>query len=466
MRKKTAFILSILALPMFSGCSFFSPSPIEKKAPLIIEQSGTIEEKKGNFLETQSYVLQNDNKETIAEVFSDVISLNDFVEMKVVISAELQENDKSNKSNYPILRIIQIANISPHKKHKFPFLGISFSLDSKHEIEERNNRVLVLKANESFIVFKKYIPSEQFLKLAQDISLGENSALRNIKGERIEIFFPKKNILAEFWGEKEDIYHFYEFLENIEFIETKEEKVEEENTEKANEAATENILESEESSPEIERASQKPFFEYIQKNISSILPEDKPIKILKIALYQESLADIEYTSLTNVKKRAILEYEKTTEGWNFSHIAKYKKGEVMSWDLIEGDQPILSGESEIFFADINKQNPITLPEKFTLYLSTHFDFQIGYPRNLYFKAQGKSDKNLAQVAWGKTPNISENEIFLLEILDGKEEKKRELLSENAILLPRNERTHFKLSIFHEKDWNDAVKMAKTLLIAK
>jgi len=456
--KKIVLILSSVFL--LSGCSFFEDNKEEKQvSSSYIELEGTlIDENSGNF-SFSKFSLLNTSGEKIADLESNTENLSDFLNTSVFVKGKKIDDTESLHLN-----VVQIATLPSHeKKVESKALGVSLVLPSFFTAEEKNKRFHIIKKKteeQFFTVFwqKNLDWQEKFLKEGEKIIIKDFDVRRIYAGKRIQLYFPKYEIQIDYWGEKNGEYDFYKILDTLKFFNKTESFLEKNKGEMKEDKKTEN-KNPENSSAEVSRDTND-----IEKNkntesqkiitlIENTLKETKN-SVKKISIYQ-NYADVEISEKLDSgeikKQRIVYKISGNTEGKNptLTQVAEFKEGEVQSWDLISGEIPDLAGESEIFLRDIEDVKPIVLPENFALYVSTHFDFQVGYPRSMYYKATGKTEKSLASVNWSSSPITSENSEIRLEILEGEISEEKILEDENTIIFPRDSKTHFKFSALHD-----------------
>lgn len=446
----------IFILTIISGCSVITDESTQKDTPILIKQIGIVNQSE-NTLFSGEYTLIAENGEILSSLSSNTIELEDFLTKKVIINGEIKESS-SEKTSPTSINVLQIEKIDLFltKNTKLKALGVEIPLDETFSIEEKNNRAVILKeennTKEKFMLINSvddFRTQNSFKENGEKIELGSNSVLRIIRGESHEIFYEGKNIMITFQGESKDLHSFYTIIEKVSFFTPEAEK----NT---NEVEVVEVSQN----PIAPKASSD-LISYIQKNIETIVDSKSEVILDSITMYEENILDIVYSE-HDEKKRNIVSYTKNNKDWIFATEAQYIPGETQSWDLIEGETPILSGSAEVFLSTLEEKTPIILPEKFGLYVSTHYNFQIGYPRQMYYKGKGKSEENLAEIVWAYSPPTDTNIAIQMEILDGGIEKKRESLQNTEILVPRDERTHFKIFATDTQNWETLQKMAQTL----
>ncbi len=465
--KYTKMILGFSALLFFSGCSWSDIPFIEDEknleisAHIYVEMEGEILAEKSSQFSFLEYFLLNAENEKVAKLISQTENLEEFSGKNVFVKGEKTKNDSSLLT----LNVVQIA-ISSEKNTEanIPELGISLPLSSQYEyeFEKGDGRLHIIqkKTGEKFCTFflqqdEKW--QEKFLEKGEKIVVQDFDVRRIYAGKRIQLFFPTYNIQVNYWGEENGEYDFYTLLDRL-YLSQKTEKSSSKNSLKNGEKKSSQEKEEEngdeEGNSENSEKTQNPEISQIiaqaEKIIETRFPEKK-YGVHKIALYKE-FVDVEIFDIDE-KKRLVFEMQKSENSSEItlSEVAEYKEGEVQSWELVSGETPALAGKSEIFLIDINDTKPIVLPENFALYLSTHFDFQVGYPRGMYYKATGgNAEKSfLAKVEWAKSPVTPENAEIRLEILSGEISEEKKLPEDGMILIPRNDKTHFKFSALHD-----------------
>jgi hypothetical protein len=448
---KSIFVFFVLSffLFSFSACSIpFLGDSSQEDSVIYVELEGTVKNDAKDVFSFSDYFLYDDSQKKIAHLDSRTEDLSKFEDKKVVLKGQKKDVPAHESSSLMWLEVVQIAELEYiSEKIESQKLGISFFLPENFTGEEKNMRLQVEKDNDSFFtVFLQENTEwkEKFIEEGEKIVIKKFSVYRLVMGNKVKLFFPENNIQIDFWGGDDKQYELYEILETLEFFEKTPEKNEEDEESEKEEKDDEDKDEEgekEEDAEAQEDATSTLVVEAVEKKLSKIA-EEKP-KVKKISVYK-NFVDAEFLTAEE-KKRIIFEYSvddaKTVE---LQQVAMYKEGEVKSWDLESGENPRLAGESEIFLMDIDDVKPIVLPENFALYVSTHFDFQIGYPKRMYYRSNGKTENSLASVEWASSPVNAENAEIRLEILEG-EISKEEVLENGDVLFPRNEKTHFKLS---------------------
>lgn len=465
--KKLALLLSgISGLLLFSGCSFFDDTnpEISEQSITYIELEGVLVDENADRYALSEYALINAEQEKIANLESNVENLQKFLGKKVILKGEktFPENTQNPEiSGVVSLNVIQIKALpASDKKFESALLGVSVTLFSEFLAEEKDARFHVIKKSteeEFFTIFwqKNEDWKNKFLSKGEKIIIKDFDVWRLYSGKRIQLYFPKTEIQIDYWGEKNGEYDFYKIIETLEFFEKTKKTSEDcsvenshgcslpdKNKTSSSEISRKNTDES--SEEKIQKNTQKTeILKKIEEKISTE-SSDSENSVTKISLYK-NFADVE---ISGKSKNTRIVYE-ILENSDLQEVARFTEGEIQSWDLESGEIPHLAGASEIFLSDISDEKPIVLPENFALYISTHFDFQVGYPRKMYYRATGKQEDSLASVNWSTSPLTPENSEIRLEIVAGEISEEKVLEDENTIIFPRDEKTHFKLSALHD-----------------
>ena len=439
------------SLLIFSGCSFFNDTKKEV-APTYIELEGTLIDENNSNFGLSEYFLLNAEQEKVAALNSQKENLDRFVDKKVVLKGEKKETPEKILT----LDVVQISALPEEDiTVSSDELGFSLLLPSEFSGTEKNHRFHVLKKKTEDQFFTVFLQNNEewkakFLATGEKIILKDFDVRRIYSGKRIQLYFPKEELQIDYWGEKNGEYDFYQILESLQFFEKKAPlSTDKEKTKKIE------IAQNSPSTAEITREDSKKSLDIVEKIEAEIqkISENSDQKIKKIALYKD-YADVEISEKNNAdeitKTRIVYKISgNDSPDIQLKEVARFKEGEIQSWDLESGEIPALKGASEIFLRDIDDVQPISLPENFALYISTHFDFQVGYPRNMYYGASGKSETSLASVNWSSSPLTPENSEIRLEIKKGFVTEEKIIRDENTIIFPRDEKTHFKFSALHD-----------------
>lgn len=486
-------------LPFLASCSIsfvgpneknniptFSVSPSSEISEIVIQ--GTIEKISAESIFTSdSYILKTPEgmkyilKSPLSEDFSQYLT--SIVQVKGQIVLKTYENGE-----IPSITVIRIEKISEENdapsfievsKGVFVKLLPNWTLtkgktDSLWKIQDKTNKKEIIELTFHTSGKADQLIEEDFSN-AQAIIVGNISSLRIAEGSTHRILFKEEPFLEiSFVGSDSNLSSFYDFLLSIEV------KAIDEEVKKRNSSPSPSISITPKPSSFDQKISPSPYpteikEEKTQSNehtkvifslseeISSLSPEEATNggkwDITRTAFMGDNIVSVEYSDGTE-KRKAIFKY--TIEDTpSFDLLSYYKPGETTSWTLVEGSSlPFTTKEGEDQIIYLPDGEEITIPLGYELYISKNFNFQIAYPKKLYYSAIGKREGSdaLATIFFAEEPADNENAIMFLEIYSTKEESDLE----DGIIVSRDEETYFLLTAIDPNYEETIAVMAKTI----
>ncbi len=467
MRKNIVLLFGIL---FWSGCGISTPfaqtSNINQLSnPKRIDAEGTIRVESSNLFGNTKGILENEKGIPMFSLKSIQDDFTVYDRAKVHISGIIVD-EKTIPIVVEVYRIDELIPPPPPPKkllvkNDFGFFS-SLPTGWEEEIPSTGKKIIIKNKNGEDMVSIALLQQAEMemntekMKNSEVFTIGNHTAIRSHSPETTQVLLTQPPFLSLYFeGGAEEKFSFYEFLssisfENIPTITPSPTSGNEKESQSEEKKISPNTLEEQEI-PIVLR--------YFQENLFRIAPVKKAWEIQKITFYEGKKIDIEYTK-GNETYRTVFQYHlEENRSVSTEMLAHYIPGITTRWRLITGMEQKISAEPEIFLQ--NNNNPVRIPEDFTLYIDTAFHFQIAYPKNLYYSSDHeKKEKFLSRVFFANTPANEQNAIIIVEILDGKEEKERE--SEYGMVVPRDEFTHFAVRSTVPEQIATAREMAKTL----
>lgn len=452
-----------------AGCS--SPSHVSDE-PIVATVSGVIEkEKDGMFV---SDLFLNDIRgDRLFLLEGDTGYLEKFEGKEWVLKGTVSFSD----SDIPVLKVFDSFLIDDSWEEYFIFENkFSFLLPQGFYLENKNDKILVFDSSGDlfFSVYKiteeiSVDENEVLLSPRVDsISVGEEQWYRFIKSSHIAFYNPVLQLQFDFTEDISELSLFYSILDSV-----KNQDI---------------VISSDSSLP----SPDSPDFLLDNKNeeiivspalaLSAIesflqtLPESKSVR--KIEIWDNFLLFEIYNASQRIEGRKVLAQPKRTL---FQLDNSGVLQEVAQWHW-EDDNWIQGGENNTIWKNTNRFFPSHLLQEygkkqqkgFVTYFSSQYHFSISYPRQMYYNEV--DEESGWQLILRDTPKSSvtteeveksadeENEVVILSLAFGEVDKRKDLIEENLILIPKSETAHFRFYTPRSDSFSLLQEIANTLVL--
>lgn len=415
-------------------------------------------------------VLQNEKGETLFLLTSIQDDFTPYDKAKVRISGLLSDT-QNLPMTFEVYRIDELVPPPPPEKIVLvkPALQFWATLPTGWTEVPKTEKKIILQNKKGDTMMSIALLSKSEMEAlkekmtnADTFSIGNHSAIRSHSEKTTQILMTQEPFLSLYFeGGAEEKFAFYEFLTSISFENLPAVSPSPSPTEKSTEADSVPTA-----SPLLDIASaqeKQAVLQYFQENLAHIAPVQKPWAIQTFSFYEGNTVDIVY-GLKGAEYRTVFEYHISSAG---NIVAKplvhYEPGITNTWRVVSGTPQKFSQEPDIFMK--NTSTPIRLPEGFALFINTAVHFQMAYPKNLYYAVDNTQKGNsLSRSFFFSSPADEKNAVITVEVLDGKEEKERELDLETIV--PRDDLTHFSIRAKTPEYIPVLRKMAKTVRMAE
>lgn len=173
-----------------------------------------------------------------------------------------------------------------------------------------------------------------------------------------------------------------------------------------------------------------------------ILPEGAVLEQLEV-VEEQHLAAAAY-SLEDIRYRALFEFIRSADEYNFIRKALFVAGEERDWVLTEGKDIPFEFDKKVFQVSDGDNQPQTISKDMRLYENSHRDFSLQYPKNWYYRSFGPIENTIWTVGFSEKPldHISDAIISVVLLEDPSMGKKEAKGSLYLVEIARDEDSHF------------------------